>query len=375
MPEDVPQEMPQFAMPPAALARPAAHGDDGVPTPDAEHLGGPGDPRSSRHLAEPAAPGRPLGEPTEPPRTEVGGRRFGWRQLAIVGLVCALVGVAIPLSLQSAERTAAAAQTEQLRGLAERYLAAIAAGDAEAASALVPPARSVPVAPNAVLESATRIDQPEVVHALADGDTGVVQVRYRLRTAVISRLLDAQRVDGEWQLTSSLLEQPRLSDFSGVIIPTVAGVELGYPVPLQLYPGWYRLDSIERSIYQSVDEGFAIDGIPTTDTELAASVRLSQTMLDDATARALVYAEACADSGACVWPDTATVRADGAAQWMGDHPTRLLFIQVPLIAQSGSFNEQVVVQVVILLDELGGVMDASCSGLGSQGEEPVACEA
>lgn len=332
---------------------------------------GSGDVDSRARRAEPGRAQPPID------REASTSRRFGWRHLLIVGVVGALVGAAIPLALQSAQQSTATSKTDALRDAAQSYLAAVAAGEWEQATSLVPTTGPAEVAPAALLDAAERIERPEVVLARAEGDAGVVQVRYevpsRPDSLTVTRLLEAQLTDGKWQLTTSLAELPSVANYEGVIVPAVAGVALSRPSPLLLYPGSYTLDPLENPIYELQHTGFVIDGDPGTVTEITAFPEWSQTLLGEAESRAVQHAEECRAAGACDWPQDATLASAEDSFIMepgsdGDVP-----VQVTITVSSDAVDEMPTVWVSLSLGGDGEVEGAVCEGLTGFSDEPVAC--
>lgn len=348
------QETPKFEMP----ARSAA-GSDGVGLPGREAEPDHGQPQIDREARI--------------------GRRFGWRHLVIVGVVSALVGAAIPLALQSAQQSAATGRTDALRDAAQSYLAAVAAGAWEQAASLVPTTGPAELAPAALLDAAQRIENPEVVLAQADGDAGVVQVRYdvpsRPGALTVTRLLEAQFTDGGWQLTTSLAELPSVANYEGVLVPAVAGIALSRPSPVLLYPGSYTLDPPESPVYELEETAFTIDGDPATVAEIRAFPEWSQALLGEAETRAVLHAEACRAAGVCGWPPSAEIASAGDAAVMGPTTAVEVPVQLTLMVSSGRSNEMTVVWVWLSLDGDGEVEGAVCQGLAGFSDEPVDCSA
>lgn len=322
---------------------------------------------------------RGAGPDRSPPPADRGasGRRFGWRQLAIVGIVCALVGAAIPLALQSAQQSAATSRTDALRDTAQAYLAAVAAGEWQEATTLVPTTGPAAIAPVAVLDAAERIEHPEVVLAQADGDAGLVEVRYdvpsRPTAVTITRLLQAQYADGRWQLTTSLAELPSVANYEGVLVPAVAGIALSRPSALLLYPGSYPLDPPDSPIYELDDDRFVIDGDTGTVTEITAFPEWSPTLLGAAESRAVQHAEACRSAGACAWSQNATIASAGDAFVMGPVTPVEIPVQVALEVSSGTSHAMATVSVWLSLDGDGEVAGATCEGLAGFSDQPVDC--
>ncbi len=303
---------------------------------------------------------------------------FSWRHLLIIGIICVLLGAAIPIALNSAQQSAATARTEAMRDAAGSYLSAIADGEWEEATSLVPTTGPATVAPAALLDAAERIQNPEIVLARADGDSGVVEVRYdvpsRPTALTVSRLLEAQHVDGAWQLTTSLAELPSVANYEGVIVPAVAGTALSRPSALLLYPGTYPLDPPVSPIYELDDETFVIDGDPGTLTEITAFPEWSEAMLGEAESRAVQHAEACRAAGACEWSQAATISGAGAVVFA---PATASEVQLEAMIEvfNGVDNEMQPVSVWLSLDGDGEVEGARCQGLAGFSDEPVDCTA
>lgn len=323
---------------------------------------------------EPRAATQPAGD--RETRARAG---FGWRHLLIVGIVCALIGAAIPLAIQSAQQSAQTTRADALRGAAESYLSAIALGEWEQATSLVPTAGNAAVAPVEVLDAAERIQNPEVVLSQADGDAGIVQVRYevpaRPTALTVTRLLEAQYTGGSWQITTSLAELPSVANYEGVSVPAVAGVALSRPNALLLYPGSYTLDPPQSPIYQREDDTFVIDGDPGTVADVTAFPEWSEALLGEAESRAVQHAEACRAAGACDWPQTATIASAGESAVMGSASPVEIPVLTQIFVSSGAFNEGRSISVWLSLDGNGVVNGAVCEGLEGFSDEPIDCSA
>lgn len=304
---------------------------------------------------------------------------FGWRHLLIVGIVCALIGAAIPLASQSAAQRTASTKTDALREAAQSYLSAVSLGEWDEATSLVPTTGNAAIAPTEVLDAAERIQNPEVVMVQADGDAGVIQVRYevpsRPTALAVSRLLEAQYADGAWQLTASLAELPSVANYEGVLVPAVAGVALSRPSSLLLYPGGYTLDPPESPIYELEHTGFVIDGDPGTVTEIAAFPGWSQALLAEAESRAVQHAEACRAAGICDWPQTATIASAGDPAVVGGATQGEIPVQTSIFVSSGAFNAGSEIMVWLTVGEDGDVEGAVCEGLTGFSDEPIDCSA
>lgn len=245
----------------------------------------------------------------------------------------------MPAGYQAVQRSAADAQVEQLRAVATEYLQAIADGEAERATELVPIAGSSEAAPASVLAAAEKIAQPEVDLVRIEGDTCSVQVRFQLDSRESVHLLGAERVDGEWRLTTSLAEIPRVELYAGYGGPQIAGIGLGRPAPLQLYPGAYTLDVVTDATTQIGGDRFVVDGDPATLTLIPTTVQTSPLLVETASEIALAHAEQCRSSGACDWPASASLSADAEPQVGNLASTGYVELVVPIGATSGSFNQ------------------------------------
>ncbi|HET8867935.1 MAG TPA: hypothetical protein VFM87_06350, partial [Agrococcus sp.] len=113
---------------------------------------------------------------------------------------------------------------------------------------------------------------------------------------------------------------------------------------------------------------------PGTVTEIGSSVRISQALLDEAGRRALAHTEQCKGSGACDWPSSVTIATEGQPYSRSEGVANAVTVQVMLVAASGEFNAHVGVQVLLIIDDDGSVLEASCSGLPGFSEQPMPCE-
>ncbi|QUW18402.1 hypothetical protein [Agrococcus sp. Marseille-Q4369] len=176
-------EMPQFEMPPPVAPRVGA-----VP------------------LATPSPPAPEVRERAIEPDASApvrASRAFLLKHVAAAALVGLAIGAGVPAALEAAERTAAGAAVESLRATALDYVDAIAEGDSRRASQMVPIRGLAYAAPPEVLRSARPIEVPEVEVVHIEGDRGTAEVHYRVRGVDVFRTLQAERVDGAWELRTS----------------------------------------------------------------------------------------------------------------------------------------------------------------------------
>ncbi len=244
-------------------------------------------------------------------------RGTGWRQLLAAGVVGAIVGAAIPGGIELGERAAANADEAGLRQVATAYLAAIADGRASDASAMVPLPARAEEATDAALQSARRIDAAEVRLVRVDGDIGSVEVRYEVGAVETARTLDAERVAGDWWLTTSLAEPVEAMYFSFDTQVSLAGTPLVVGRPLHLYPGLYEVDETESPIMRVRSEPFAVDGDTATPTEVFVDAQLTPEVHDDASALGLAVARECQAAPSCEIPPEVELEVAHAAVYGG----------------------------------------------------------
>lgn len=241
--------------------------------------------------------------PDEPPRSPGPARRqlrrFGWRQLLAAGLVGALAGGAIPAGLQALDDSAASARVDSLRSLALEYLTAIATGRAGLATAMAPADGPGRAAPDAVLQSAEPITDYSVLLVQVAGEAGAADVRYRVGGVEVFRSLDAELVEGEWRLRTTLAEvaDVRFSDPIGRV--QVAGVPLDSSTPLLLYPGSYTIDAYSGPFFLSGGDRFVVDGDLRTPTVPYVTAGVAPRIRDFATELALDTVADCQMRARC----------------------------------------------------------------------------
>jgi hypothetical protein len=269
----------------------------------------------------------------------------------------ALVGVRLA---GAADDPAASLETA-----AGAYLQAIADGEADRASELSPARPGQTVAPQAVLESALRIHQPEVGRARVDGAQGSVDVEYRVGDLEVHRALQASLTPAGWRLTTSLAEAPDTRDTEPAAVLRVGGVPLRDGGGLLLYPGVYRLDVVEGPLFAWGGDAFAIDGDPVTRTSVQAARELMPSFRDRLTALGLDVARACRELEGC------PVRTAYDFELAGEivvlealDDGRAIELKVPLVAHDAAGWEWRDVIVGVTLDVRGLPVAWRCSWSG-----------
>lgn len=293
-----------------------------------------------------------------------------WRQLTAAALVGVLVGAAIPFSFQAADRAATEARGDALRSTALAYLTAIAAGDADTASALSPPDRGE-LAPAAVLASASPIDSVEVLHSVVDGDVGIVDIAFRLQGMRSERSLDAEWQGDGWRLTTSLAEATTVHGPSGTGGVRVGGVELAGRV--LLYPGRYSTELVETPLVRSGGDAFVVDGDPATPTEAYSGIELTDAAREQAIAVAGARVAACMQTPDCPVPNEGI--PPRLEPWVLETNPRgdielVVAIDAGIITGSGAWHEMGMRAVV---DESGGIASWQCSAIDDPSREMEPC--
>src|SRR5690606_2648911 len=115
----------------------------------------------------------------------------------------------------------------------------IADGRAVEATRLVPLPSDAGDATDAMLASAEAIDEISVPFVRVEGDVGAVEVRYSVGAVEVQRTLDAERVAGEWWVTTSLAEPVEPAYWGSMTDVTIGGVVLVPGGSTYLYPGLY----------------------------------------------------------------------------------------------------------------------------------------
>lgn len=288
-----------------------------------------------------------------------------WRQLAIAALVGVVVGAGIPASFEAADRAATDARAERLRDTAMAYLEAIAAGESDLATEMVPVEAEIPA--EAVLRSADPIEEPEVRLVAIDGDAATVEVSYEIAGRSVTRPLEAEEVDGEWRVRTSIAEAVFPHVYVGMPDIVVAGVVLPQSGRLMLYPGRYESDRVTTPIITTGGQRFEVDGDPTTSTELFPTVDLapgmSRVVRDVAVAHLLACGERAAAAACAMDADADVDRLEGPYVNSVDARTGAvdLWLQLPSRGSAGQMYEMVVRGVV---DESGALVSWECGGAG-----------
>lgn len=352
--------MPEFVMPEPQVAAPA-----------------PPSPRAPDR--EPARALDPTAEPPDPAELPVH-HRAPWRHLLAAGLVGVLVGAGLPAAMQGVDQAAADARVASLRQLTTDYLAAIAAGDAARATAMVPTTGGTEVAEDAVLRSADRIEEPAVRLLTIDGDAATVEVRFDLGRRPFTRSLAAAWADGAWQLTTSLAEPAMVYSYeaygAGMSSSiSVGGVLLPSNRRLLLYPGQYVVDTVENELFRSGGDAFEVDGDPATPTEIFSSATVSSSLAREARALAAARVEACQQAGDCPIDPSALDRAQDDAYLMGfDLAAGVVDLVVPLGQEPGFGGLWHELQLRAHVDEAGALVSWECGRVGLPHNELEPCE-
>lgn len=151
----------------------------------------------------------------------------------------AMPDLAVPGGIAAAERVAAQQRSDSLRATASAYLAAIAEGRSDEATALVPlPALASPAArgaPEGLLATAGRIRDAAVPFVQVEGQTGLAVVHDGVAGRTVTRTLAAEQLDGAWRFIDSLAE-PVMVRGADSGAPSIAGTQLP-GTAVQLYPG------------------------------------------------------------------------------------------------------------------------------------------
>ena len=331
--------------------------DDPAPTTaDADADGDPAD-----------APGDPL-DPA--PRIR---RRFSWRQLMVAGLVGVLVGVAIPAAVEASGRSGAAAQVAALRSVATEYLAAISTGRAGVATELSPVA-SGRVAPDAVLQSADPITDPSVQLVQVAGTHGTADVRYRVGGFEVFRSLEAELVDGAWQLRTTLAEVADVTFTEPIGRVLVAGVPLDGGEPVLLYPGAYRVDAFSGPFFLSGGDEFVVDGDPRTPTVPYVTAGVVPVIRDFATELALDTVADCQMRSRCPVAHGLRLVPVGEPYPVDvDAASGAIDLAVPIMALDGADTRWFDVRLRAVLGDDGAPSEWLCAEPGGGADELHAC--
>lgn len=269
--------------------------------------------------AEPVAQVPPPDEVVPPPRAveptvdDVEPRaarrhRATWKHVAAAAVLGLSMGVGVPGAFVAAERAATADSADALRGTALEYIGAIAARDSRRAAQMVPIRGLAYIAPPEVLRSAAPIEVPEVELVHIEGDRGTAEVHYRVYGLDVFRTLQAERVDGAWQLRTSLAEIVDTADHETSVRGAVAGVPLGGFLPMMLYPGVYTLDRVEGTVLAAGGDVFSVDGDPRTATQPVLTVTVVPAIAERATELARSAVEDCQLRPGCLVPPGSRLR-------------------------------------------------------------------
>lgn len=327
------------------------------PEPPAPQLAGPAPPEPER---------RPAPQLTDEPDEPIARPRVPWRQLTAAALVGILVGAGLPSVFQGVDGAAADARVESLRSTTMAYLDAIAAGESNAATAMVPVGANAETPPDAVLRSAQPIVGAEVRLTQVEGDLATVQVHYRAGGRMISRSLDAEHVGGQWRLLTSLAEPVIAYSFDGTSGITVAGVDLPPTGRVLLYPGRYETDRTTTPLIAMGGERFDVDGDPSTPTEVYSATDLAPGMADVAEEVAIAHVRACDSGGECATEAGADV-AMVDEPWVENVDARgavSMMVQLHSREFSGQARQ---LRLRAVVDEAGALVGWECGDISEQG--------
>lgn len=296
---------------------------------------------------------------------DLGPRRAGrgGRQLLIAGVIGAIIGAAIPGGIQLAERAAADGDADSLRTVAMDYLTAIAEGRAADATAIVPLSSSATVASDAVLQSAERITEPEVRLVHIDGDAATVEVGFQVVRSDIAHDLDAERVDGEWRISTSLAEPLQLFEYGARFPLQIAGEDVratGDLTNTSLYPGRYEFDTGTNQVFSTSAPPITVDGDPRTPIDAYMQPELEPEIARYATDLGLRLALECQAAQSCAIPADVELRATDQA-YMRNIVGDSVDIGVPVMLGSNSGGEWYDVSLRLILDETGAPSEWLCA--------------
>jgi len=332
--------MPEFKMPPEAVAPPVAGGPPPASRPDDDPVDGP--------TATPDAAVR---------------TRVPWRLVVSAGMVGALTGAALTIAVQAADRAAAEVQLEALRTSATAYLTALADGEADLATSMVPVLgdRSALDA----LRTAERLHDFEVRWVTVADDTALIGVHYEVGSMDEERVLDAERVDGSWRLMTSLAEPSSLHFDAGGPRMSIGGVQLSGYGPVQLYPGRYTIDAGETALFRYGGGRMDVDGDPATPAELYASAEPTEDFRRAVLAVADRSIEACKQQPDCPFAADAVLTRDGPSITAMDLRRRAIDVAVQIGAAHGLRDEWHELHVRALIDGAGELASWECAPIGA----------
>lgn len=316
-------------------------------------------------------------EPDAHDRAARDGRRgINWRHVLVAGVIGVLAGAAIPGGIQVAERAAVSSDQNSVRATAMAYLTAIADGRASDATAMVAapaPGQSVP---DAVLQSARRITDPEVRLVHIDGDAATVEVEYTLGSPQIARTLEAERVGGAWQISRPLTEAVPFFQLGGTTEARIGGFEIALDRAVHLYPGIYTFDPMpEDAIVTSSSDPFSVDGNPATPTEPFIHMSLRPDADEEAEAVALAVGERCMAEGSCAIPPDATLRVE-QGMWVVAVSPQAVEVIAQLTTTSSNRMDGHQIMMQIERDAAGDVSAWLCSALDAYDlTDPEPCPA
>jgi hypothetical protein len=283
-----------------------------------------------------------------------------WRHVLVGVVVGAILGAAVPGGIQLAERAAASADSDGLRAVATDYLTAIAEGRAARASAIVPLPSAAETAPDAVLQSADRIQEAAVRMVHIDGDVGTVEVGFEVGRRAVTHMLEAERADGGWRLTTSLAEGVTLQTFGPATIAQIAGFAVPTGTAVRLYPGTYRFDDLDDDLLRVTSEPFTVDGDAATPVETYIDAQLAPQLAALAGEIGVAVGEACQAQPTCTLPRDGEVRYGGGS-WVQAFAERWVDVSVQMMVGPESNAQWFEARMRIVRDGSGAPVEWLCS--------------
>lgn len=293
-----------------------------------------------------------------------------WRQLLIAGVIGAIIGAAIPGGIQLAERGAASADQDALRAAAMDYLTAIAQGRAADASAMVPLPTAADEIPDALLQAAEGITEFETRLVRIDGDIGTVDVVFHVGAIEVQHTLGADRVAGDWWLTTSLAESVEPMYWGGAVEVSIGGVALDLGRGLHLYPGLYQLDAIESGVIDFRSERFAVDGDGRSMTEMIVHAEVEERVGTRAMELGRLIVLECQATQECAAP--ADEELDAMNAYVREAGSDFVDLATNFAAEHGN-GPWYEVLVRIVTDERGEPAEWLCGGVGDFGVPTEPC--
>jgi hypothetical protein len=225
------------------------------------------------------------------------------------------------------------------------------------------------MSPAAVLAAAQPIEAMEARLVQVQGDAGTVDIRYRVGGSIVYGTLDAERVDGEWRLLTSLAERVLVEAQAPGAELTIAGVSIADRA-VQLYPGRYPVETTRGPVIETSAAPFVVDGDQGTPTYVFATPQLVPELRSLAGDYGVAAAAACQSTASCRLPQDALLGSTDQVylQW-SDLQRGTLDIGVPVIATVWGSQEWFEVQVRLHVDAEGHPIAWEC-GVPGQNPQP-----